>query len=309
MVKKGIEDLGQGLGVHPLPRVAHRQLDVGPRLNLGMVGGVFLVQINLADLDLDVPAAGHGIPGIDHQVHEDLVHLRDVGLDGTGVARIVNIQDDVLPDAPLQDGFGFPDHFRQVHRVHGQHLFAGKGQQLPGQIPGLHGGLQDLLQVVPVGVIRIHVQLQQFRVHDDGRQEVVEIVGHASSQGADAFHLAGLVQLLFQLAGFFLGAQPLFHLLLQTGVGLLQAIAGGHQVLGAPVEFVGQLPQLVTRRIVQPPGIAFIQGGRGPHLPGQLHDGPHDGAPQDHHHDQQGQHLDCQGHKEPPAGSRHRPPR
>ena len=63
-------------------------------------------------------------------------------------------------------------------------------------------------EVVVFGGLRGHVADDDLGVADDGRQDVVEVVGHAAGQGAEGLHLLGLQQLPFELlaALFGLGA-------------------------------------------------------------------------------------------------------
>ena len=56
-------------------------------------------------------------------------------------------------------------------------------------------GLANLVDVVALGVVRAEVLKQQIAVARDHGQEVVEVVGDASGQATDRFHLLRLAQL------------------------------------------------------------------------------------------------------------------
>jgi hypothetical protein len=84
---------------------------------------------------------------------------------------------------------------------------AAKGQQPSGQVGGPLAGPNDLLEIVPEGIVGLTMSIQQkLGIAVDHGQQVVEIVGNAAGQPAHGFHFLGLAQLSFQLAA--LGQVP-----------------------------------------------------------------------------------------------------
>ena len=76
-----------------------------------------LVQFDIGGLEGELAAAGHRVPRVDGQVHEDLLELARVGLHAPE-RRILDGQElDVLADQP-------PEHLLHVcdHRIEVQHL-------------------------------------------------------------------------------------------------------------------------------------------------------------------------------------------
>ena len=74
-------------------------------------------------------------------------------------------------------------------------LLPSKGQQLPGYGRGMFYGLDDLLKVGMQRLVRIHFAKSPFRITEDHGEHIVVIVGHASCQLANRFHLLSLLKL------------------------------------------------------------------------------------------------------------------
>ena len=61
------------------------------------------------------------------------------------------------------------------------------------------GGPLDFADLLPARIVQALGLQEQLAVSQDARQQVVEVVGHASSQPADRLHLLRLLQLLLQV--------------------------------------------------------------------------------------------------------------
>src|SRR5690242_1888497 len=74
------KDMGQNSGIHPRSGVGYGEEHVisDPRTRMGP--GISLVQSGVGGLDFQLAAGGHGVTGIDRQIHDDLVDLALVGL-------------------------------------------------------------------------------------------------------------------------------------------------------------------------------------------------------------------------------------
>ena len=86
------------------------------------------------------------------------------------------------------------------------HLLAAEGQELPGQARRALRRLDHLLEAGPRGVALVDLRAHQLAVAQDHAQDVVEVVGDASGQAADALELLGLAQHLLRLRLPLLGA-------------------------------------------------------------------------------------------------------
>ena len=76
-------------------------------------------RVDVGGLDRQVAAVGHGIAGIDRQVHDDLLDLAGIGLDRADGPRRNHDQVDVFADQAGQHFQVFGDHVVEV-----EHLWA-----------------------------------------------------------------------------------------------------------------------------------------------------------------------------------------
>ena len=63
-----------------------------------MPGDVLRIQIGIGGLDGQPPAGGHRVPGVDDQVHDDLLDLAWIHLDRVQIRRRYHDQLDVHAD-------------------------------------------------------------------------------------------------------------------------------------------------------------------------------------------------------------------
>ena len=71
----------QRLGVHAVAGVAYGEHHVRSGPGVRSLSKVGLVELNVTGLDDQLAALGHGVAGVDRQVHDHLLHLAGVGLD------------------------------------------------------------------------------------------------------------------------------------------------------------------------------------------------------------------------------------
>ena len=159
---------------------------------------ILLVQLHVGGLQGELVSAGHGLAGVDRQVHDDLLHLALVGLDGVQVLSQGGDELYVL----AQDA---PEHLLhvsddQVEAEDGglQYLAAAECQELAGEGCGALSRLADLLYLISIGVVGFQPSQDEVAVADDGGELVVEVVGHAPRQPPDGVHLGRLAELLLQ---------------------------------------------------------------------------------------------------------------
>ena len=98
--EEGLEDVRERLAVHPDAAVAHGQEDVVAHPEADVLAAVALVDPHVRRLDGQLPAHGHRVAGVDHQVHQDLVHLGGIDPHRPQVRREVDAEVDVLTDQP-----------------------------------------------------------------------------------------------------------------------------------------------------------------------------------------------------------------
>src|SRR5688572_26017733 len=72
--EKGVDGLGQHLLRHSGSGIAHGQADVLPRGSALVIGSGFL-HVHVRGFDEEPAAGGHGIPGVDRQIDQHILHL------------------------------------------------------------------------------------------------------------------------------------------------------------------------------------------------------------------------------------------
>ena len=144
-------------------------------------------------------AVGHGLGGVDAEVHDDLVHLGRVGLD----VREVLGEDREDLDVGGQGAAEELDRFLQDGREQDGPAFgldlAAEGQELLDEVLGARAGADDVLEEAVDGVGGIELGHGEVREAQDRGEQVVEVVGDAGGERADRFHLLGLADLALEL--------------------------------------------------------------------------------------------------------------
>ena len=163
-----LEDVIQGLCIHTAAGVGHCQPDVAPRRDILkaalMVGG----KIDIICRQDKPAAGGHGIPGVDRQVHDDLAYLAGVGLHRPQIGAGHDVHLDVFADETPQHLFQIGHHPVEVEHLRLRHLPAAEGQQLLGQRRGPFGGFEDIFAILIEGVVFNQAGPDELAVTHDG---------------------------------------------------------------------------------------------------------------------------------------------
>ncbi len=141
------EDLGAGLGVHADAGIADLERGVGAGLGPGMSLAEVVVHRSCSDGDGDAAAVGHGVSGVDTEIHQDLLELPGVGADDAGMAAPLELESDPFADDPIEELDGVAHLFTEIEELGLHHLSPAEGKQLPGQVCGAVRALADLGQV------------------------------------------------------------------------------------------------------------------------------------------------------------------
>ncbi len=76
-----LEDALARFGVHARAGVGNRQDRIAARRNVRIEPAVRVVQLHHLRFDQQSSSVGHGIPGVQAQIHEHLFELRGIGFD------------------------------------------------------------------------------------------------------------------------------------------------------------------------------------------------------------------------------------
>ncbi len=165
-----------------------------------MFSRVFLIKLDVCRLDDQLAALGHGIPGVNRQVHDDLLDLAGIGLHPSQVFCEPAYQGNVLTDKPPQHRLQVPDQNVKVQNLRLQRLLAAEGQQLARKCRGAVGAEDHLVQILGQGIVLRQLRLHHLTVALDGHEDVVEVVGHPARQLPDGLQLLRLAELFLQLS-------------------------------------------------------------------------------------------------------------
>ena len=190
--EEGLEQVGHYPLVHANARVLDRKHDVLPRLESGGSGVGVGAESDFGDPDGQLASLGHGVPGVDGEVGQDLLYLTRVNLDHGRIQRGQGDQLDVLSNEAPEHPYDTKDILIQVNDSGLDHLPAGEGQELAGDGGRTLGGRLYLGEVAAYRVVRREFFLRYRGEAQDAREQVVEVVGDAARQPAHHFHLLGL---------------------------------------------------------------------------------------------------------------------
>ena len=191
-----LEDASARLVTHARAGVTHLEPDVAPGLGARVARERRLVEVDGTRLEGEQPAVGHGVAGIDGEVHHHLLDLGRIGEDQRQVRSRVDDHLDVLTDDPLDELHHVGERLVEVDEAAVELLPAPEGEQLPGEHGGATTGEPDVLDARPqLALGRQLAGDHVARAHDDGEQ-VVEVVRDAARERPDRLHLLRLTELL-----------------------------------------------------------------------------------------------------------------
>ena len=190
-----LEDPGQDLLVHAAPVVDDLHGRVSPGGDRQLPLDERRLQGKVCGGNHQLSAPGHGVPGVDDEIHQDLLDLTRIRANSPWIRGRLRDELDVLPDqAPehLPDVF---HHLRKLQEFPLQDLAPAEGEELPCQGRSAFARPVDLFELPARRVLPVEFEQKQLSVPRDHREEVVEIVRHAPRQFPHRLHLLGLTEL------------------------------------------------------------------------------------------------------------------
>src|SRR4029079_17095480 len=134
----------------------------------------------------------HGVSRVHREVDDDLLELPGVGANGTEVAAVLDDQLDGFAQKALQQMGHLRHNVGKLEHLRAQGLLPREGKKLSSKARSAVRIRLDLLDVVIVDVPRRVPHQHQVAVANDRGQNVVEVVGDASSELPDDLHLRRL---------------------------------------------------------------------------------------------------------------------
>ena len=130
--KERFKNVIQSLVVHAQAVIGNPHEDIGAGDEVRLFPGIGLIKSDIGSGDDEFAALGHGVPGVDRQVQDDLFHLAGVSLDDRQHRFEIEKEFDVFTDEAAQHLFQITDDPVEIELLGLQHLLATEGQKLPG---------------------------------------------------------------------------------------------------------------------------------------------------------------------------------
>ena len=125
----------------PQPVSVTLKRTVWPDARVGMLLRVGGINIHGGSGDEKLPAFGHGIAGVDREVHDDLLQHAGVGFQRGKAGGIFRLHRDVLAQQAGEHVGQVAEDGIEVNNLGLQHLLAAEHQQLARQGRGAAGGV------------------------------------------------------------------------------------------------------------------------------------------------------------------------
>ena len=187
--EEGIEHLFQVCGRDPGAGVAHGNHDIVADRDLAVHARVAFVEIDVVGLERELAAIRHGVARVQGKVEDRGGELVRIDQRRPGVLGEQRGDFDLLAQRRMQQFGGFEHQRVDVDLARLQRLFAGKGEQMLGQVGAAFGGLVDHLgDGYEFGAVGDGLLQDPDGAGDHG-QDVVEVVRDAAGELADRVHL------------------------------------------------------------------------------------------------------------------------
>src|SRR5271166_4800554 len=193
-----LEDASLGFTVHALAGVTDGNHDVGAVLDESIFRTVGLVEGNAGGANADFTAVGHGVFGVDDEIHDDLLELAGVGASATDGRSKIGGEFDIFADERAQQALHIGYDGVDVDDFEFEKLLAAEGEKLTGEGGGAIGGLLNGFGLGMQSIFGSELIEENFSVAADDHEQIVEVVSDASGETADGFHFLRLTELIFE---------------------------------------------------------------------------------------------------------------
>jgi len=147
----------------------------------------------------------HRVRGIGPQIHDDLVHLGWVTHHRGAIAVDVGLDVDGRRQRSTEEPQRLLHDWAQADDAALLLAPPAKGENLRNEIARTHAGLESVGQKCTRGMGLRQIELGELQVAEDAREDVVEIVSHATGERPDGLHFLGLAQLKLELLAHLVG--------------------------------------------------------------------------------------------------------
>ena len=194
--EEGLEQPGFGFFAHAHARVGDGQQNVSAGRHQRMSGDVLGGEINVGRLQRELTSVGHGVAGIDDEIHDDLLNLRVVDLDHPQAIGEGGRDFDILAHQVRCHPGNFSQDRIQREDFRLNDLLPAEGEKLACEFSRPPGRDHHALRSGQGGAFQL--QAQQFGLGHDHHQQIVEVVRNSSRKPANGFHLLRLEKLFLR---------------------------------------------------------------------------------------------------------------
>src|SRR5271155_244656 len=194
--EEGFEDVLAGLGVHADSGIGHGKHGVRAWRNVGIETAEGIIKLRSFGFNAQEAAVGHAVPGVETQVHEHVLDLRGIGLDGLEGSG-GQLHFDILAENFIQKSDHATGDGVQIDGARLQHLTASESQEFAGETGSairLFANSREALGDLGFALTQFEAQL---RPAQDCTDHVIEIMRNAASELANSFEFLRLAQLTF----------------------------------------------------------------------------------------------------------------
>ncbi len=180
------EQVGQVLRRNAGAVVAHRQAHPRARGQVGQRRRLARRQRQRRQAEGEMTAVGHGVAGVEGQVHQHLLQLGGVAMHYRLGQVVAHREADIFRQGPFQQFDHCARQREQVERGASQGRAPTEIENLADEVGGVIGLLANHAQVVPGAVGQFLHFTEQFSVEHDRAHDSVEVVRDAGGHLADA---------------------------------------------------------------------------------------------------------------------------
>src|SRR5271170_290735 len=236
-----LEDAGLSFAVHALAGVANGNHDVRAVFDESIFGVVGIVESDAGGANADFAAVRHGVLGIDHEIHDDLLELSGIGAGAANGRGEAGGEFHVFPDERAQEALHVFDDGVDVDDLEFEKLLAAESKKLAGKRSSAVGGLLNGFRLNVQRISGSELVEENLGVAADHHEQIVEVVSDAAGETADGFHFLGLAELVFEdaaLGDVFGDGFEDFGGMIFTGHGAAtDADSDGCAILAFPADF------------------------------------------------------------------------
>ena len=201
VVKNGSKAFALTSSLMPRAVVGHREHDVLARNDFGLRGGIFVIEVDISRFDRELSAVRHRIARVDGKIENRKFELIGIGQGPPHPAAQHRLHRNLLAKRAAHQIGHARYHAPKFERLGIERLLAREGQQAAGSAPrraarrAWHGSAERRSRSTS-GAGSPSLRSNGLKIADDDHQEIVEVVGDASGELADGFHLLRLPRAL-----------------------------------------------------------------------------------------------------------------